>query len=131
MFHADDIPSPLYTAVLRVLRGSEGETTTEVGLRAWWLLPVEQRLEELPNALGAYVARVADEERSRQMDEVAVDRTHTYLDGHDMAMAWDAALADPDQHDEIPVDRQALINILCEVELLQHRLAMRERQVAE
>lgn len=126
-----DSASPLYAAVLRVLKDpADSGTTDEIGLRAWQSLSWDQRRGDLPFALGAYVGRVIDDENSRRLDEAAADRTHSYLDDHDWASVWDSAMGDPDYHGDVEVNRQSLINVVYELELLQHRLAMRDQEAA-
>lgn len=131
---AEELP-PLHVAIQRTwnsitARGQNNASDTEIGMRAWSQLTFDERLSQIPFLLGCYVRRVFDEEAAKRMVRAAEDRTHTYLDEHDMASAWDSAMGDPDHHGDVEVSRESLINILCEVELLQHRLAMRDREDA-
>lgn len=131
----EDLQPPLYAAILQTwdeitTDGGDGAPTTEIGLRAWSKISTDQRLGELPGILGCYVTRVFEEQEAARLDRDAVDRTHTYLGDHDTASAWDSAMGTPDQHGDVEVSKQALINILCELELLQHRVDMRDRDGA-
>lgn len=123
---------PMYGAVLatqrRLLAAHPGGVNTEeIGIQAWQSLTPEQQLSELRHVLGAYVHRVGEEENSKLLDTRAADTTHTYLGDHDTSILWDTVLGvRPDKHNEVPAEREALLNVLCELELLQHRLAMRE-----
>lgn len=119
---------PLYAAVLAtqdcLLRDPAGTTFEEIGTVAWRSLTKAEQRGALPRVLGAYVHLVHDEERARRLDREARDTTHTYLGEFDAGCLWDAATLSPDTAGEVPADRQALLNVLCELELLQHRLAI-------
>lgn len=122
---------PLYAAVLenstRLLnQHPRGISTDAIGLAAWNSLTATERRNELPHVLGAYVTRVHDEENTKTREVRAADPTHTYLGDHDEAILWDCAAATPDEDDEVPANRQAIVNVLCELELIRHRLAMRD-----
>lgn len=132
----DDIDQPpLYSAVLQTweevtAEGPNGAPIDEIGLRAWAKISTAERLDNLPGLLGCYVSRVFAEQEAQRLDEAAADRTHTYLDDHDTASAWDSAMGHPDHHGDVEVSRAVLISILSELELLQHRLAMRDQEAA-
>jgi hypothetical protein len=135
-----DIPDPadteeaevlaLYTAVLEatteLLIPGANLTPEQIGLAAWNRLTTEQRLHSVGDLLGCYVTRVHYEQNERAHQEAADDPSFaTCLDDSDMASAWDAAA----DHDALPpaefetvVDRQVLINLLSEVDLLRRRL---------
>lgn len=116
---------PLYAAVLETNKALyNGMTTERLGLVAWGALTPLQQAEALPYILGVYVHRVYEDERMRRLDRHAADTTHTYLDDADTLTLWDAV--HDSSTDEVFTDRAALLNVLCEVELLQHRLAMRD-----
>lgn len=124
-----EVLPPLYAAVLRsgdLLREEypNGVSTETIGITAWNGLTNFQRSAELPHVLGTYVSRVYDEENSKVMERRAADPAHTYLGDHDTAMLWDSAMDRPNEFHEVPANREALMNVLCELELLQHRLAM-------
>ncbi len=124
---------PLYRAVLdareelqRATRG--GVSVQDIGLRAWDALNVDQRRAALSGVLFAYAERVFDEERARQLDQKAADVTHTYLDLDDVQMLWESALVEADDYEQVVANKAALINVLAELELVQHRLAMRNAE---
>jgi hypothetical protein len=128
-----DVLPPLYAAVLenstRLLKQHpRGVSVDAIGLAAWMSLTAAERNEELPHVLGSYVTRVHDEEGAKSLTERAVDPTHTYLAEGDKASLWDCATAVPDEHGEVTADRQALLNVLCELELIRHRLDMHEQK---
>lgn len=128
------LPSGLYREVLvefdRIAASGEqtGDLMQTIGLRAWSRLTPEQRRRDWPNALASYVHQVMDEENAKQMDRV--ERTVTsYLRDHDVVLLTDAlhSVRDLIGHGievELEVDAQSLANVLDELELLQHRLAM-------
>jgi len=119
---------PLYEAIVNVRAENVGaEVTTDVvAMCAWERLSGQQRREALPMLLTVFAMRVHDEEHSRQLDAAARDETHTYLAEFDMAMLWDSAATPANAFGEVPADIDSLRNVLCELELLQHRLAMRD-----
>lgn len=120
---------PMYAAVLetqsRLLKEQPaGVDTQQIGIRAWESLTLAEQQEALPQLLASYVHVVQDQEHDQRLDLEAEDTTHTYLDVADTSMLWDSATCGTDG--ETSVDRKSLINVLCEVELLTHRLAMRD-----
>lgn len=122
---------PFYTAVLATSQRlaaerPEGASLETIGALAWGQLTAEQQADQARHVLGLYARTVLDEERMRVLDAAAEDRTHTYLDVLDTAMAWESAHDRPDDEGCVPVSKSALLNVLCELELLQHRLDMRE-----
>lgn len=86
-----------------------------------------QRREMLTCDVRTFLMLLATVDETRvSKDEAARDTTHSYLDDVDVQALWDEALAPPDEDGAVSVGRQELINVLCELELLQHRLSMRE-----
>lgn len=130
MSDQDTLP-PLYAAVIaafdRLVSNGRGATFEEIGVEAWRNIDRTDRTAALPLILGAYANLVRDEEESKRITVLAADRTHSYLDHDDVAMLWDSALDKPDRFDEVGANQQALMNVLSELELLQHRLAMRDQ----
>lgn len=131
MSERDTLP-PMYAAVVqatkRLLANLGDEASYEqIGMAAWETLHAVERITELPKVLAAYARRVHDEEQLMRLEVTARDDAHTYLGEDDAAVLWDSTHHAPDVHGEIPVERQALLNVLCELELLQHRLAMRDQ----
>jgi hypothetical protein len=131
-FENDWEPTGLYKAVLdardelRELYPNGVDIHTH-GMNAWARLTADEKRKWLPHALGAYVTRVHDEEHMKQMDLHAEDRTCTYLESYDVAILRDVAMEAGDTEDEVPAHRGALRNVLWELDLLQHRLRMRDQ----
>lgn len=127
---------PLYAAVLetsaRLLKQHPNGTSIDVlGVAAWNSLTTEERSEALPHVLAAYVSRVHDEESAKVLQESAVDPATTYLRDHDETILWDSAVGRQNEYGEVHADRQALLNVLCELELIRHRLEMRDSDTGE
>lgn len=125
----DDHEAPaFYQAVLKAFEDlpqqPSGVETKFLGMAAWHSLTREQQADQLPVVLGAYVQLVHDEEHEMQAEEAAADSTRTYVRVEDIATLWDSVDDRQNQFGEVPAHRQALLNVLCELELLQHRLAM-------
>jgi hypothetical protein len=129
----DTETSGLYDAILAVRAENAGEEVTfeSIGLVAWERLSGAQRREALSDLLTVYATRVSEEESMRQLDRAAWDDTHTYLQEFDTAMLWDSASTPANRFEEVPANADALRNVLCELELLQHRLAMRDSDTSD
>lgn len=119
---------PLYEAVIEVTAEGAGETVSaeSLGMVAWERLSGDQRRAALSTLLVTYVMRVHREESERQLEQAVWDDTHTYLAEFDTAMLWDSVHTPANKFDEVPADINSLRNALCELDLLQHRLAMRD-----
>jgi hypothetical protein len=122
---------PLYAAILDVVGRAlvnDGDSVSleGAGLQAWQHLSPVERAESLPALLGAYTRLVHDEETSKRMERRANDSTHTYLDDLDTTLLWEATQSPADRQGQVRAERNALLNVLCELDLLQHRLAMRD-----
>lgn len=124
----DDAPPVFHTTVLATLErfaGYEGIGVDAAGIEAWKQLTDTERRDALPHILGVYVQRVIDEQVERNNQDLA-DRAdiETCLLPGDMTLAWDAATEDnplPPSSGETVIDRQALVNILLELELQRRR----------
>jgi hypothetical protein len=128
-----EVLPPFYAAVLenssRLLKNyPRGISRDAIGLAAWTALAPIERRDGLPHVLGAYVGIVHDEERTKNLAQRAADPTHTYLGDHDEAILWDCITAAPDEGGEVSADRQSVLNVLCELELIRHRLEMRDQK---
>ncbi len=129
----DDAP-PIYyatiVATLERLAGLESIGLEAAAVQAWQQLTPTERRDTLPHILGAYAARVIDEEREKTHEELADNpAVTTCLLPHDEATAWDAATDDsglPPEADETVINRQALTNLLMELDLLRRRTATTE-----
>jgi hypothetical protein len=131
---ADDmLPPGLYEKVLDqfgTAAGAGGDINT-IGLQAWRELDAQAQAQQLPHLLGCYVRRVIDEENSRVLDRVARDTGKSYLGDFDVVSLSDSlfsvrGLLGHGIEVEVEVDAESLANVLAELELLQHRLAMRD-----
>lgn len=91
------------------------------GRHAWDSLTTEQRAEALNSLFYAYALLIHDEDNERRLDHDA-DNGTSYLKPGDVALLWEYTHAAHNEHGEVLVDHAALLNVLCEVELLQHRL---------
>lgn len=123
-------PPAFHVAILRsqhkLLRERpDGVSHIAIGADAWRSLDDEQRDDALALMLNLYVSTVNTEENDRRLEQDAADPGKTYLDAADVGTLWDSihcAEVDP-----VEADRWALIRVLSELELLQHRLAMRDQ----
>jgi len=124
---------PLYQAILdSFAENAEASVPAEtIGMLAWERLSGAQRRDALASVLAVYVMRVHEEEHARRLDTAARDDTHSYLQDFDVAMLWDSASTPANQFEEVPANADALRNVLSELELLQHRLAMRDADETE
>lgn len=131
--HADEmLPHGLYQEVLaefdRIATAGRGEVMQTIGVRAWSRLTVEQQIRDWPHALASYVHQVMDEENSKQMER-AVQSATSYLGDFDVTVLTESLHAVRDLigngiEVDVEVDAQALANVLDELALLQHRVAM-------
>lgn len=93
-----------------------------IGRMAWANLPDKDKAATLDIFFTDYWMRLHEEEREERLSREASDST-SYITPSDPADLWlyvHEAKGDPE---EIEVPRQQLINVLSELELLQHRLA--------
>jgi hypothetical protein len=135
---AEDMLEPgLYRKVLDEfdkLAGKAGASVNLIGQRAWAQLTEEQQRHQWPHVLGAYVRVVMDEENDRLAERNARDLTKNYADSDDVTSLSDSLFAVEKLLGHgieltVEVDAQALSNVVAEVELLQHRVAMLRQQV--
>lgn len=92
------------------------------GRHAWSVLTPEQRAKALGSLFYAYWHLVHDEDNERRLDKEA-DNGNSYLKPGDVSTLWEYTHDGADKQGECRADHAALMNVLCEVELLQHRLA--------
>ncbi|MFE4701429.1 hypothetical protein ACFRIC_30645 [Streptomyces sp. NPDC056738] len=101
-----------------------------IGHAAWReLTPVEQA-HALDDLFVAYVLRVNDEQRAARLDQAAAE-VKTYLVGDDEHILQDqlGTVDRPIAEDtEVKVCASALANVLDELDLIRHRLSMRDRE---
>ncbi|MGW7722186.1 hypothetical protein ACWGJ6_02360 [Streptomyces canus] len=102
----------------------------EIGHAAWRnLTPVEQA-HTLDTLFTAYIMRVIDEDRERELNAAASSDTKTYLGPDDLPHLAEC-LAGVDVIDEDAqvegVFADSLRNVLNEIDLLRHRVAMAKR----
>lgn len=105
----------------------EGYSAAGIGWVAWRELNEEQRGLALNQLFTDYYLAVVAEERDERLAQESVSGK-TYLEGWEQGSLNDAVVsADLTEKDaEVTVDAGALYSVLSELELLQHRLAMRD-----
>ncbi|MGA4989956.1 hypothetical protein [Nonomuraea bangladeshensis] len=94
-----------------------------IGRMAWATLPEKDRAATLDIFFTDYWMRLFDEEHEDRLATAANDGT-SYIEPSDTADLWlciKETKGSPECIDDVP--RQALMNVLSELELLQHRLA--------
>ncbi|MFJ9376838.1 hypothetical protein [Streptomyces sp. NPDC101455] len=98
-----------------------------IGHEAWRQLTPIQQAQALDGLFVAYVVRLHDEERAARLDQAAAE-VKTYLEGDDEHILHDAlgAVRPIGEDTEVGVCASALANVLDELDLLRHRLAMRD-----
>jgi hypothetical protein len=107
----------------------QGGNPFVVAVHAWEQLAESDRDDAVPMMLVGYVARVLVDEKDRTAQVAAGDVT-TCLGEFDQVRAWGAAVnpgAVPST--ETTIDRQILINILNELDLLRRRLRLATREL--
>ncbi|MFF7192645.1 hypothetical protein ACFZAM_02865 [Streptomyces sp. NPDC008079] len=104
----------------------EGVGHIQIGHRAWQKITPIQRAHALDPLFHAYVLRVYDEERAAQLG-AAVDEGRSYIEPDDEHLLAESLLdvdfSDPDAQVD-GVLASALSNVLSELDLVRHRLAM-------
>ncbi|MFE9601974.1 hypothetical protein [Streptomyces hokutonensis] len=108
-----------------------GIDVAKIGHEAWRQLTPVQQARALPELFTAYVIRLHDEERAQQLDTAAADETKTYLEPDDEHLLADSLSGAESIGPDAEVDgvsASALSNVLSELDLLRHRLAMTRRE---
>lgn len=136
-FEGGVLRAGLYTQILeshqQISGGGDGTLyTVSLGMHAWSRLGDEDRTRAFPYVVAAYVREVLDEENSKLLDRDAKVNGKTYLGDHDLASLNDslfevAQLIGKGIDIDVEVNAECLANALAELELLRHRLAMREQ----
>ena len=119
--------SPLHRQVLdsatKLLEPGRPIGYDVIGRHVWERLSAQQRADSIPELLVAYVAKIQYEALQREYAQVAAGpATNTYLGDDDTTLLWEALTESDDSQEHVTVDRQALLNVTCELELLQTRL---------
>lgn len=97
-----------------------------IGHEAWRQLTPVQQAHALDGLFVAYIVRLHDEERFARLDAAAAT-AKTYLEGDDEYVLQDAlgTVTRPIAEDaQVTVCASALANVLDELDLIRHRLAM-------
>lgn len=100
-----------------------------IGHEAWRQLTPVQQAQALDGLFVAYIVRLHDEERAARLDTAAAE-VKTYLQGDDEHILRDALFGIQPLGEDATVDgvcASALANVLDELDLLRHRLAMAKR----
>jgi len=129
-------PGPLYAQVLEstrlLLTPGRSVPVDEIASHAWAHLTEQQRADAVSVLMTSYASQVHYEQAEQSHTRAASDPdVTTYLGDFDMAMLWDTHADTTSGPDETTVDRRALLNVLCEVELLRHRLAMARNETSQ
>lgn len=104
-----------------------GIDVARIGHEAWRQLTPVQQAQSLDGLFTAYIVRLHDEERARQLGAAAADETKTYLEPDDEHILADSLAGAESLGPDTQVDgvcASALSNVLSELDLLRHRLAM-------
>lgn len=107
-----------------------GIDVTRIGHEAWRQLTPVQQARALDGLFVAYIVRLYDEERTQQLDTAAADETKTYLEPDDEHLLADSLAGAEAIGPDAQVDgvcASALANVLSELDLLRHRVAMTKR----
>lgn len=90
------------------------------GRHAWSVLREDERTDALGALFYAYWSLVRHEDTERRLDKEA-DTGASYLKTGDVSTLWEYTNDGADEQGECRADHAALMNVLCEVELLRHR----------
>ncbi len=108
----------------------DGVSFFSIGSVAWASITQEQRREAFGWMLELYARTICSEANQRdhaeQLGRDAADATKTYIDSDDVHSLWDSVFSGNRDSEDCGANRDSLTNVLSELELLQHRLAMRE-----
>lgn len=102
-----------------------GVDVTLIGHEAWRQLTPVQQAQAFDGLFVAYIVRLHDEERAAKLNAVAAE-VKTYLQGDDEHILHDAlgTVRPIGEDTEVKACASALANVLDELDLLRHRLAM-------
>lgn len=93
-----------------------------IGRHAWAQMPDEHKAAAMDTFFTDYWMRLRDEEHEERLARAAKNGT-SYMEPGDPADLWTYIHETKGDPEEIEVPRKSLINVLSELELLQHRLA--------
>lgn len=121
--------SVLYRRTLESIRTLMGSGhmvgMDDIARHAWDRLTEQERADAIPQLMVSYVTRVSYEESEQVYARAAADpNLRSYLRDHDIVSLWESHADPTGGPDQAVVDRKALLNLLCEDELLRHRLDM-------
>lgn len=105
-----------------------GVDCSTIGHHAWRQLTPVQQAQALPGLFTAYIVQLHEEERAAKLQAMA--SVKTYLEGDDEYILHGALEAVRPIGEDTEVDgvcASALANVLDELDLLRHRLAMRDQ----
>lgn len=106
----------------------KGYDTAQVGWRAWRELDGEQRRDALEALFAVYYSRIREEEHYEQLDGYVAEGK-TWLRGWEEGSLHDAVISVDltDEDAEVTVNADALYRVLSELDLLKHKLTMKEK----
>lgn len=121
--------SVLYRRVLESTRAlmNTGHmvSMSDIARHAWDRMTEQERADAIPQLLAAYVTKISYEEAEKVYAAAAADPdVHSYLRPNDVPLLWESHADPTGGPDQAVVDRGALLRLLCEDELLRHRLDM-------
>lgn len=109
-----------------------GFDVTEIGKRAWSMLPVDQYPEAFRTLFYCYWLVDRDEQEDDRQREAALAAGTSWLDESDLGKLADAVGCGPDDNGTREVDYEALAALVAEVGLLRRRMAvLRDALVGE
>ncbi|MGW2226827.1 hypothetical protein [Streptomyces formicae] len=130
MVSGSDLYAAVQEARTKLHREHPGSIdVTLIGHEAWRQLTPVQQAHALDGLFVAYIVRLHDEERAAKLDAAAAE-AKTYLEGDDEYLLHDALGAVRPIGEDTEVNgvcASALANVLDELDLLRHRLAMTKR----
>ena len=95
----------------------------DIAEHAWGRMSEQERAESLSELLIAYTTKLSYEESAAVYQREAADPdVKTYLRDSDVPNLWEAHADPTGGPDQAVVDRKALLNLLCEDELLRARI---------
>lgn len=136
-FRAEFPPPAIWTEILRsqtllLNETPDGVSFYAIGYDAWSRLNEEQRNEAFGLMLNSYATSICvshnEREHEEELVEAAADPTMSYCDVGDLGALWDAVQGSDASVQFVEVERRSLMNVLSEIELLQHRIKMRDQQ---
>lgn len=120
------------SSIMQLLADGGGTPVGEIAQHVWAGLNTQERADAIGELVANYVLRVqretAEKVYRREAENPAVT---SYVTGDDILSLLDSVHDATGGPDEAVVNRKALMNLLCEDELLRHRLDMARGESAQ